>query len=53
MRVADIYESDIEKSLSRILSLLQPVILIVMGAVVLTVLLAVLVPLTDMSSFTL
>jgi general secretion pathway protein F/type IV pilus assembly protein PilC len=50
-RIADIYESDLEKTLARIMSLLQPVILIVMGGIVLTVLLAVLVPLTDMSSF--
>lgn len=50
-RIGDIYERDLEKSLKRILALLQPVILIFMGTIVLTVLLAVLVPLTDLSSF--
>lgn len=52
-RIADIYETDLEKSLRTILSILQPVILIIMGAVVLTVMLAVLIPMTDMSSFNL
>lgn len=48
--IADIYEGEVEKSLSRVMALAQPVILIVMGAVIGTVLLAILLPLTDVSS---
>lgn len=51
-KVADIYEQEIEKSLDRVVSLAQPVILIVMGLVIGAVLLAILIPLTDVSSFT-
>ena len=50
-KIADIYEQDLEKSLDRIMALAQPVILIVMGAVIGSVLLAILLPLTDVSSF--
>ena len=51
-KIAEIYEHEIEKTLDRIMALSQPVILIVMGLVIGTVLLAILLPLTDMSSFT-
>lgn len=51
-RIADMYESEIEKTLSTLMALAQPVILIFMGLIIGTVLLAVLLPLTDVSSFT-
>jgi general secretion pathway protein F len=51
-KVAEMYEGEIEKSLDRLMALAQPVILIVMGAIIGTVLLAILLPLTDVSSFT-
>lgn len=50
-KVADMYENDLEKTLDRVMALAQPVILIVMGFVIGMVLLAVLLPLTDVSSF--
>lgn len=51
-RIAEMYESEIEKTLSTVMALAQPVILIFMGLIIGTVLLAVLLPLTDVSSFT-
>lgn len=48
--VAEIYEEDIEKSLSRMTALLQPVMLLVLGLIVAIILLSVLLPLTDVSS---
>jgi general secretion pathway protein F len=51
-KVADMYESEIEKSLDRLMALAQPLILIVMGTIIGVVLLAILLPLTDVSSFT-
>ncbi len=50
-RIADMYEQELEKTLDRVMALAQPVILIVMGVVIGTVLLAILLPLTDVSSF--
>jgi general secretion pathway protein F len=50
-RIADMYEQEIEKTLDRVMALAQPVILIIMGMVIGTVLLAILLPLTDVSSF--
>lgn len=49
-RIADMYEQDLEKTLNRLMALAQPAILIVMGAIIGTVLLAILLPLTDVSS---
>jgi general secretion pathway protein F len=49
-RIADMYEGELEKTLSRVMALAQPVILIFMGAIIGTVLLAILLPLTDVSS---
>ncbi len=46
-----IYEEEIERSLSRFSILLQPILLLILGAIVGGVLLAVLLPLTDISSF--
>ncbi len=50
-RIADMYEGEIEKTLDRVMAMAQPVILIIMGLVIGTVLLAILLPLTDVSSF--
>ena len=51
-KIAEMYEEEIEKSLDRVVALAQPVILMVMGVVIGFVLLAILLPLTDISSFT-
>lgn len=51
-KVAEMYENEIEKSLDRLMAMAQPVILIVMGTIIGVVLLAILLPLTDVSSFT-
>lgn len=48
--IAEIYEEDLEKSLQRFTSLIQPVMLLVLGFFVGLVLLSVLLPLTDVSS---
>lgn len=50
-KIADMYEDEIEKNLDRVMALAQPVILIFMGTVIGFVLLAILLPLTDVSSF--
>ena len=50
--IADIYDEQLEKNLAQILTFLQPVLLLTMGAVVGVVILAILLPLTDVSSFT-
>jgi general secretion pathway protein F len=50
-KIADVYEEDIEKTLDRIMALSQPAILIFMGSIIALVLLAILLPMTDMSSF--
>jgi general secretion pathway protein F len=50
-KIADVYEEDVEKSVSRLMALAQPVILIFMGTVIGAILLAILLPMTDMSSF--
>ncbi len=49
--LCSIYEEEIERSLSRFTILLQPILLIILGAIVGGTLLAVLLPLTDISSF--
>ena len=48
--LSEIYDEDIEKSLSRLTSLLQPILLLFLGVVVAIILLSVLLPLTDVSS---
>lgn len=50
-KIADVYEEDIEKTLNRLMALAQPAILIFMGAVIGAILLAILLPMTDLSSF--
>ncbi len=50
-QIASIYEEDLEKSFARVTALIQPILLLVLGAMVGFVLLSVLLPLTDVSSF--
>ncbi|NGX57621.1 MAG: Type II secretion system protein F [Chlamydiae bacterium] len=50
--IADMYESSLEKTLGRLVALAQPVILIVMGGIIGLVMLAILLPLSDIASFT-
>jgi general secretion pathway protein F/type IV pilus assembly protein PilC len=52
-KIADMYEEHLDRTLNRILALAQPVILMVMGLIIGSILLAVLFPLTDISSFSL
>ena len=51
IKLADIFEEEVEKKLNRFLAILQPAILLLMGAVVGIIMLAVLLPLTDINSF--
>ncbi|MCH9625194.1 MAG: Type II secretion system protein F [Chlamydiales bacterium] len=50
-KIADLYEGEVEKTLNRVTALAQPVILIIMGGVVGLIMLAVLLPLTDVNAF--
>ncbi len=50
-RIADLYEEELEKSLAQITTFLQPLLLIILGAIVGTIVLSVIIPLTDVSSF--
>lgn len=50
-QIAIMYEEEVEKTLTRITSILQPLLLIVLGLIVGFVLLSVLLPLTDVNSF--
>lgn len=50
-KIADMYEAELEKTISRTMALAQPVILIVMGGVIGLVMVAILLPLTDVASF--
>lgn len=50
-QIAEIYEEDLEKTLSYFSTMAQPVLLLLLGAMVGFVLLSVLLPLTDVSSF--
>ena len=52
MNIAEIYEEMFERSISQFTNLLQPVMLLVLGLMVGCVLLAVLLPMTDVSSIT-
>lgn len=49
-KLAEMYEDELEKTLDRLMALAQPIILIFMGIIIGTVLLAILLPLTDVSS---
>lgn len=48
--ISEIYEEDLERSLTRLISLLQPIMLLFLGSVVALILLSVLLPLTDVGS---
>jgi general secretion pathway protein F/type IV pilus assembly protein PilC len=50
-QIAQIYEEELEKALTHFASLAQPVLLLVLGTIIGFVLLSVLLPLTDVSSF--
>lgn len=50
--IAQIYEKNLDRTLHKITVLLQPILLLFLGIIVGTILLSVLLPLTDMSSFT-
>ncbi|MGK5594431.1 MAG: type II secretion system F family protein [Parachlamydiaceae bacterium] len=52
-KIADMYENNLEKTIDQLMALMQPIILIVMGALIGMVLLAVLLPMTDISSLSL
>lgn len=49
--IADMYEDSLERTLSRLVALAQPVILIVMGGIIGMVMMAILLPITNISSF--
>lgn len=49
-KIADIYEEEVEKTVDRVMALAQPIILITMGTIIGIVMLAILLPLTDISS---
>lgn len=49
-KIADSYEDDVESALQRMLALLAPCILLVMGFVMMLIVLAVMIPLMDISS---
>ncbi len=51
LHLASIYEEEIEKKLAKLTSILQPIVLLILGIVIGFVVLAVLLPLTDVSSF--
>ncbi|HEY4255426.1 MAG TPA: type II secretion system F family protein [Chlamydiales bacterium] len=51
-QIAEIYEEDLERSLTYFSTVAQPALLLVLGVIVGFILLSVLVPLTDVSSFT-
>ena len=50
-QIAEIYEEELEKSLSHFATIAQPALLLILGAIIGFVLLSVLLPLTDVSSF--
>lgn len=52
-KLADMYEEELEKTLDRVMALAQPVILIFMGTMIGMILMAILLPLTDVSSLAL
>jgi general secretion pathway protein F/type IV pilus assembly protein PilC len=50
-KIADFYEDELDKTLSRITTLAQPVVLVIMGGLVGLIMLAILLPLTDINAF--
>lgn len=51
LQISEIYEEELEKTFQQVTTIAQPVILLVLGFIVGIVLLSVLLPLTDVSSF--
>lgn len=51
LNVADLYEEELTKTLNRVVALAQPVILLILGGIVGLIMLGILLPLTDVSSF--
>jgi len=51
INIAKIYEDEVDKFLSKITAILQPLLLIIIGLIVGFVVLSILIPLTDVSSF--
>lgn len=51
LKIAEIYEEEVEKKIARLLALMQPAILLILGAIVGMIMLGVLLPLTDIQSF--
>lgn len=51
LSIAEIYDEDLERNLLQFTTYLQPVMLLIMGGIIGLVLLSVLLPLTDVSSF--
>jgi len=49
--MAEIYEEELDKDLLQLTTFLQPAVLLFLGAVVGLVVLSILLPLTDVSSF--
>ncbi|MCH9634248.1 MAG: Type II secretion system protein F [Chlamydiae bacterium] len=49
-RLASIYEASVEKKLSKLMTLLSPLILLIMGLLIGTIMLGILIPLTDINS---
>lgn len=49
--LAEIYEADLDKNIQRFSSLIQPVMILILGLIVGLVLLSILLPLTDVTSF--
>lgn len=52
LSLAGIYEEEVEKHIAHLNTFLQPALLIILGAIVGMVILSILLPLTDVSSFT-
>jgi general secretion pathway protein F len=50
-QIAQIYEEELEKTLTQFASMAQPILLLVLGGIIGFVLLSVLLPMTDVSSF--
>lgn len=50
-QIGEIYEEELEKTLAQFATIAQPLLLLVLGVIIGFVLLSVLLPLTDVSSF--
>lgn len=50
-KIASLYEEEVEKVIERLMTLIQPLILVIIGAIVGFIMLAILLPLTDVTSF--